>query len=165
MAFADPSTDDFYTAPVKSTKPTGGNDLLTGTDANDKLSGLGGDDTLIGGHGADTLTGGKGADIFKFMIRVDSGPTAINRDIVGDFKHIEGDVIDLSAIDANATLPGKQSFTFIGTAAFSTIDAKGQLRFDSITHILFGDTNADRQHDFSILLSGVKSLVIEDFIL
>jgi hypothetical protein len=165
VSFANPTTDDVYIAPVVSTKPTSGNDRLTGTANNDKLSALAGNDKLIGGLGADTLTGGKGADTFKYTNVKDSGTTAKTRDTITDFKHSEGDKIDLSAIDANDKLSGDQAFTFIGTKAFSKTDATGQLRFDATAHILYGSTNADTTPEFSIQLNGVKSLVVGDFIL
>jgi hypothetical protein len=145
---------------VISTKPSKGNDVLTGTAKNDTLSALAGNDILTGGLGADKLTGGLGADIFKYMSIDDSGTTTKTRDTITDFKHSEGDKIDLSAI----VLPSDQSFTYIGTIAFSN-DATAQLRLDPKTGLLYGSTNADNIPEFSILLSGVKSLVPEDFIL
>ena len=45
------------------------------------------------------------------------------------------------------------------------MDATAQLRLDPKTGILYGSTNADNTPEFSILLSGVKSLVPEDFVL
>ncbi len=151
--------------PIISTKPTMGNDLLTGTIGNDRLNGLAGNDTLIGGLGADSLTGGAGADIFKYTSVQDSGITAKTRDIITDFKHSEGDKIDLSAIDVNSKLAGNQSFTFIGSDAFSKTDATGQLRFDATSHILYGSTNGDNTPEFSIQLNGVSSLSATDFVL
>jgi Ca2+-binding RTX toxin-like protein len=45
-----------------STKPTGGDDLLTGTNGPDTIFGLGGDDVLLGLGGNDLLDGGPGDD-------------------------------------------------------------------------------------------------------
>ena len=45
-----------------STKPTGGDDLLTGTDKADTIFGLGGNDVLLGLAGNDLLDGGEGDD-------------------------------------------------------------------------------------------------------
>ena len=145
---------------VISTKPSKGNDVLTGTAKNDTLSALAGNDILIGGLGADKLTGGLDADIFKYTSIDDSGIAVKTRDTITDFKHSQSDKIDLSAI----ALPNDQSFTYIGTLAFSA-DATAQLRLDPKTGILYGSTNADNTPEFSILLSGVKSLVAEDFVL
>jgi Ca2+-binding RTX toxin-like protein len=150
-----------------------GNDKFTGTKAseylfgysgNDSISGGLGNDTLEGGLGADKLTGGKGPDTFILTSVDDSGITVKTRDTITDFKHSEGDKIDLSAIDADSILPLDQVFKYIGTNPFGA-DATAQLRLDPKTGILYGSTNADNTPEFSILLSGVKSLVPEDFIL
>jgi Ca2+-binding RTX toxin-like protein len=140
------------------------NDILTGTDAADKLNGLAGNDTLIGGLGKDSLTGGVGADVFKFNSINDSSAVPKQADTITDFKHAQGDKIDLSAIDANSALPNDQAFTLISAATFSA-DATGQLRFDAKTSTLYGSTNADAAPEFAIVVSGVKTLVAEDFIL
>jgi hypothetical protein len=44
-------------------------------------------------------------------------------------------------------------------------NAIGQLRFDAKTFTLYGSTNADSKAEFSVVLTGVKSLVVDDFIL
>ena len=145
-----------------STKSSAVHDLLTGTDGANKLNGLAGNDTLIGGLGADTLTGGVGADVFKYTPINDSTPKS--HDFITDFKHVQGDKLDFSAIDANLVLTGNTAFTYIGTGMFSA-DAIGQLRFDAKTFTLYGSTNADSNAEFSVVLTGVKSLVVDDFIL
>jgi hypothetical protein len=72
----------------------------------------------------------------------------------------------LSAIDAKtATLTVNEGFTFIGSQAFSSTDASGQLHFDALTHTLSGSTDADSQAEFSIQLTGISSLSASDFIL
>jgi Ca2+-binding RTX toxin-like protein len=147
-----------------STKGSAVNDILTGIDGADKLSSLAGNDTLIGGLGKDTLTGGVGTDLFKFISLNDSSPLPKQADTITDFNHSQGDKIDLSAIDAKTEVEGDQAFTYIGTIAFST-DATGQLRLDPKTGILYGSTNADVAPEFAILLSGIKNLVPEDFVL
>jgi Ca2+-binding RTX toxin-like protein len=143
---------------------TSKNDVLTGTDGADKLNGLAGNDTLIGGLGKDTLTGGIGADVFKFKLVNDSSTLPKQADTITDFKHAQGDKIDLSAIDANSVLAGNQSFTYIAAKAFIA-DATGQLRFDAKTSTLYGSTNADAAPEFAIVISGVKNLVAADLIL
>ncbi len=126
---------------------------------------MAGNDTLIGGLGVDKLSGGSEADIFKYNSVDDSGITSKTRDTITDFNSAEGDKIDLSAIDANLKLKDDQAFTFIGNKAFSNTDATGQLRFDSVSHILYASTDADNIPEFSILLSGVKSLIVDNLIL
>jgi len=141
-----------------------GNDLLIGTNGSDKINGLAGNDTLVGGLGVDNLTGGLGADIFKFNASNDTGITAKTRDVITDFKHSEGDKIDLSGIDVNyGGQAFDQAFKFIGSKSFS--GAAGEVRFDSKTAILYGNVNNDKVPDFAIQLNGVKSLIVDDFIL
>ncbi|WP_460147384.1 calcium-binding protein [Pseudomonas sp. H2_H03] len=67
-----------------------GDDILFGQGGNDNLSGGAGNDILVGGKGNDTLTGGAGADTFVWL-KGDTGS-----DTVTDFKHGEGDKLDLS---------------------------------------------------------------------
>ena len=141
------------------------NDYIKAWAGNDVVNGNQGSDTLEGGLGADILTGGKDADVFKFNVLKESGTTTSTRDTVTDFKNSEKDIIDLSEIDANSKISGNQNFQFIGNAPFNSKDATGQLRFDPVTHILYASTNADIKPEFSILLTGVESLVIDDFIL
>ena len=83
-------------------------------------------------------------------------------DSITDFKHAQGDKIDLSAIDSNASLAGDQAFSLVST--FSSTDATGQLYFDAKTHILYASTDADSAPEFAITLNGVSSLVAADFI-
>lgn len=135
---------------------------LTGTDENDTLSGSIGNDWIIGNMGVDKMTGGLGADKFSFYNAEESGLTAKTRDIITDFKHSDGDKIDVSEMLTN---PVMHNFSFIGAQAFSKTDATGELRFDAKTHILYGSTDADNKAEFSIQLNGVKSLVADDFVL
>lgn len=65
------------------------------------------------------------------------------------------DTIDLSSLDANTAIAGNQAFTFIDTA-FTHV--AGQLRFDSASHMLFGDVNGNGVADFEIELLGVTTL-------
>jgi Ca2+-binding RTX toxin-like protein len=155
---------------------TAGNDTLYGRKGNDKLYGLASDDQLhgeagndqlyggegndiiVGGAGKDSLSGGAGADTFVFEHFSDSPPRS--RDTITDF--VSGlDVIDLRAIDANAGAAGDQSFSFLGSSAFT--GHAGQLRFAS--GVLYADVNGDRAADFEIALMGVTSLKATDFYL
>ncbi len=134
---------------------------LTGTAENDTIVGSIGNDWIAGLMGVDKMTGGLGADKFTFYNAEETGLTAQTRDIITDFKHSEGDKIDVSLM---LTEPVMHDFSFIGAKAFSKTDATGQLRFDTATHILYGSTDADNKAEFSIQLNGVKSLVADDFI-
>lgn len=91
---------------------------LDGGAGDDAITGGSGADRIIGGAGADRLRGGGGDDAFVFLWM--TGGTLAARDTIFDFgvgTAARGeDVIDLSAIDANATIVGNQAFAFGGTA-------------------------------------------------
>ena len=113
-----------------------GNDVLLGEANGDVLIGGLGDDWLFGGTGIDTLrgnsgfgvlTGGSGTDTFDFNAISDSTATTSGADQIVDF--LQGtDRIDMFDIDADTGQSGNQSFTFIGTGAFT---APGQIRYTS----------------------------------
>ncbi|MBA1244042.1 putative Ig domain-containing protein [Pseudomonas japonica] len=135
--------------------------VIDGGDGDDTLVGGGGDDTLIGGAGTDSLTGGTGADTYLFKALGDLGLGSL-RDVIAGFKTTEGDKLDLTGIDANASTEAKESFTFIGSQAFDSTNAAGQLRFEN--GILYGSVNADASAEFEISLVGVKELHQSDFV-
>jgi Ca2+-binding RTX toxin-like protein len=143
----------------------GGNDVLDGGAGNDYLSGGAGNDILIGGPGTDIMYGGGGADTYVFKAVTDFGPASAP-DQIGDFSSAEGDKIDLSAIDANTLLPGKQGLTWIGTDAFS--GHAGELHYAKVAGgnlMVSGDLNGDKVADFQFLVSGITSLSAGDFLL
>ncbi|MBV7477905.1 calcium-binding protein [Pseudomonas sp. PDM31] len=133
---------------------------LTGGAGNDILTGGAGNDLLIGGTGLDKLYGGAGADKFDFNALNEMGLGAL-RDVIGDFKTIEGDKIDLSTLDANLATAANDAFSFIGSSAFSS-NATGQLRFAG--GILYGSTDADTAAEFEIQVLGVSTLKVTDLI-
>lgn len=134
--------------------------ILTGNGAANTLRGLGGNDLLRGGAGPDVLTGGTGRDLFDFNAPRESGPGALARDVITDFRGT--DRIDLSTIDANAGLAGNQAFTrFIGASA--SFSAPGQLKF--VDGVLFANTDGDAAAEFSVGLTGVASLGLGDLVL
>ncbi|WP_279349994.1 calcium-binding protein [Erythrobacter litoralis] len=159
-----------------------GNDLLDGGEGNDVLvggifsdtliGGIGNDileggyglDTLVGGIGQDLLSGGFGADTFVFAADDSRGGLA-DLDQILDFSQGEGDRIDLSAIDADASLEGAQAFVFVDDAAFSR--TAGELRYsvDGQSTLIEADFDGDGVADFAILLNGSVSLESTDFIL
>lgn len=143
----------------------GGNDVLEGGAGADKLFGGAGKDVLIGGPGKDTLTGGAGADRFVFKTGDFGGKTAAKADVIADFHHAQGDIIDLSGVDADTTTARDQSFAFVGKAAFD--HHAGELRY-AVTGghaVVEGDTNGDGLADFALVLNHVTSLVAADFVL
>ena len=100
------------------------------------------------------VVGGGAADTFVFQPD-DSGVGTGNRDFVADFSKAQNDEINLSEFGG---------LQFIGQAAFS---AAGQVRFTQSggDTIVSGDVNGDGVADFSILLTGAKTLVAGDFVL
>ena len=138
---------------------SGGNDRFTGGSGNDILSGGAGRDRIQGDGGADMLTGGAGADRFIFLRVSDIVKSGDTSEKITDFSRSQGDIIDLSAIDANTRSGGNQAFDFIGGQRFSG-DA-GELRFKN--GILQGDVNGDRRADFSLHVEDVGRLFASDF--
>jgi Ca2+-binding RTX toxin-like protein len=140
-------------------------DVLRGEAGGDFLFGGAGDDVLDGGRGADRLDGGAGADRFVFAATADSTPRAGAADRITDFSAPQGDLIDLSAIDADTGRRGDQPFRLIGDRPFS--GAAGELRAvqrgDDTR--LTGDTDGDGRADLLILLSGAPVLSAADVLL
>ena len=138
-------------------------DALNGGLGSDKLNGGDGVDSLLGGVDSDSLTGGLNADTFVYLTLDDSTVAAAGRDIVQDFSHAEGDLIDVSAIDADTVTAGNQAFTFIGAVAFS--GTAGELRsvVTGSSSIVSGDVNGDAVADFAILVKGITPLQASDF--
>lgn len=142
-----------------------GKDSLEGGSGNDTLSGGAGADKLYGGTGRDTLIGGSGADTFIYRSVAESTVKSTGRDTINDFSVSSGDVISLSAIDANSKVSGNQSFTFISNDAFS--DTAGELRYfqSGASTYVQADTNGDGSADLSVRLLGTLTLTQDDFIL
>ncbi|PWR22985.1 hypothetical protein DKG74_10260 [Zavarzinia aquatilis] len=140
-----------------------GADFLVGGGGDDILRGGRGDDSLLGGGGADRLAGSSGLDRFIYTSTADSGMTAATRDLVTDFG--TGDLIVLTAIDADSTTMANDAFVFIGTDAFGNV--AGQLRqFDDGTDTFIeGDVNGDGMADFQVQLAGNLMLAATDFLL
>ena len=137
-----------------------GNDLLTGGGGEDRLNGGGGNDVLTGGAGADVLTGGFGADVFVFRLVSDSAPGSEDRitDLLSnDFA--EGDIVDLSQIDADTGTAGDQAFRMIYSATFT--GTAGELRFAN--NVIEGDVNGDGVGDLRIRVNALPNLAPSDF--
>jgi len=104
--------------------------------------------------------------VFATTAEAGNGAT---RDVITDVEGTGvagGDVIDVSAIDANTAAAGNQAFTFLGTAAFT---APGQLRYfqDTINNltIIEGNVTGPTGADFQIALAGLRTPVAGDFTL
>lgn len=96
-----------------------GSDLLIGGLGNDTVRGQDGNDILQAGPGADVRIGGKGNDTFNFnqggldgsVDKLRSGDGGKAFDGAGAAN---GDIFDVSGIDANQTQGGDQAFKFGG---------------------------------------------------
>jgi len=77
-------------------------ELLVGHGGEDTLSGGVGNDRLEGDAGADHLSGGTGHDVFVYKNLTDSYTNEASHtqhlDVLSDFKTVEGDLIDVSAL-------------------------------------------------------------------
>ena len=143
-----------------------GNDAantLIGGAGNDTLKGNGGADVLIGGAGYDGLCGGAGADRFVFGGLSDSTVDAKGRDAILDFSHADGDLLDLSKMDANGADAGDGTFklmaAFDGTHGALIVAAQGS------QWLVQGDVNGDKIADFAILVTSSSALVAADFVM
>jgi len=125
---------------------------IIGSAFGDTLTGSAAANRFTGGAGKDTQTGGAGNDRFVYMAIGDSVAGA-NADRITDLA--AGDILDLSAIDANANTAGtNEAFTKVG--AFSGTAGQFTLAFSggANTTILLADVNGDSVADFSILFTG-----------
>jgi serralysin len=136
-----------------------GSDTLLGGAGRDNLAGGSSDDIIAGGLGRDVITGGAGHDIFRF-IRVADSRNGHAQDTIVDFDG-RYDRIDLSAIDADRTASGAQTFSWLGGRGFS--GEGGELRFAG--GVLIADVDGDRDADLVIRLTGVRALALDDFLL
>ena len=140
-----------------------GHDRLWGGPGLDNLYGGSGNDILNGGAHGDYLNGGYGADIFRFT-QTDVFRQGRFADFIEDFFPAEGDLIDVSRIDAIRG-GGDDAFRFIGDNAFT--GRAGQLRYeiDGDSTYVEIDTDGDAVYDYYIELNGQIDLVSSDFIL
>lgn len=139
-----------------------GRDVLLGGDGADKLFGDKGADRFIGGNGRDTLYAGVdlSKDVFVYKTKNDSRVGAKYRDKIVQFDPGE-DYIDLTAIDANTRLAGKQQLNFSEGPAGNSI-----WLVDKGTDVLVrGDVTGDGRPDFEILVTSVENLLHWDFFL
>ncbi|QOR38456.1 hypothetical protein HNO52_07990 [Billgrantia diversa] len=139
--------------------PTVEDDGHIGAESDDALLGTAASDTLYGGLGSDSLTGNEGGDRFVYLSTFES--TAFDSDIILDFDRAEGDLVDLSGIDADLATEGEQAFAWVGNAAFS--GTAGELRSEGGR--VQGDVNGDGVVDLQIDVLGIDSVRAEDFML
>lgn len=167
----------------------GGGDELIGGGGSDQLFGDNGNDALTGGQGKDQLTGGQGADTFvfggfafagyvfneetqlfeEFFLPADSGDAQKDADRIMDFSSKQGDIIDLSGIDAIAVssemgVPD-DAFTWLGTGAFTGAGGEARYQIRNGNTFVLLDIGGDLGGEMVIRLDGEHVLTASDFIL
>ena len=114
------------------------------------------------------MTGGAGNDKFVLNTLNESGLGVANNDLITDFEddgEAAGDLINLSALDANAGVAGNQAFSSIGKAAFR---AAGLVRYSQAggeTIIQVNTNGKTTTIEFELHLFGDHTLTAGDFIL
>lgn len=107
--------------------------------------------------------GGSGVDLFRFDSAGQAG-LGKTRDVIVGFDATM-DVIDLSGIDANRSAAGNNAFKAL-LSGKHTFTKAGQLRYDSKTGILSGNTDKDVAAEFEIALKNKPvALDLRDFLL
>ncbi|POZ52178.1 M10 family metallopeptidase C-terminal domain-containing protein [Methylovulum psychrotolerans] len=133
---------------------------MTGSDYGyESIYGTRYNDTINSKGGPDTLRGGLGQDCFVFEGNFGS-------DTISDFSKTQNDILDFSRIDANSSIAGDQSFSFIGTSAFTT--AGGQIRYvnSNISNTTYVQLNTDNDvaAEYQVELVGKIGLTATDIL-
>jgi Ca2+-binding RTX toxin-like protein len=128
-----------------------GSNILSGLAGVDTINGADGDDVIAGGTGNDLLRGGLGAD--RFVVFQESvGGSALETDQIYDFSAAEGDVLDLSFIDAK-TGGADDAFTYVG-ATFGKHAGEMTMSFAGGVTTVKLDVNGDGRADYQVKING-----------
>lgn len=127
-----------------------GDDTVKGGHLSDTLGGGLGADRIIGGLGQDVLYGQGDADTFVFLNAGDSRRGAA--DVIKDLE--AADHIDLSHIDANANVDGRQHF--VKVSAFTGAAGQLTVSYDAGHNqtVVLGDTDGDGKAEFELRIDG-----------
>ena len=136
-------------------------DIHESTHSHDVLHGGNGNDILVAGRGYDEMSGDLDADIFRYH---SIGDASGRVDRITDFSQLDGDKIDLSQIDADATTAANDAFVFRGTASFTH---PGEISYHvrGLTTYVSLNTDFDARAEAVIALDGAYHLTAHDFIL
>jgi len=126
----------------------GGNNVLDGRAGADIINGGDGNDRIVGGTGDDFLRGGLGADVFAVA---HAFPAGLETDQISDFNAADGDIVDLSGIDAVAG-GADDAFTLVG--AFSSQAGQMTLSVGGGITTLRLDVNGDGTADYQMRING-----------
>jgi Ca2+-binding RTX toxin-like protein len=151
--------------------------VIVGHDGQNTLGGGLGRDTLIGHGDLDIMTGNDNGDTFVWTSTDETGVAGQEADVVMDFNRADGDLLDVSQIDADATdgafefvgivdVTAGGSFTAPGQIGYFTADTDGNGVADQ-TYILLNtevDAGIDYQ-DATIHLVGGQTVDASWFVL
>ena len=130
--------------------------------SHDVLEGGNGNDILVAGRGYDEMRGDLDADTFRYRSIADASGRV---DHITDFDQLDGDRIDLSQIDANATTAANDAFVFRGTAASFTHPGEITYHVRGDTTYISLNTDSDARPEAVIALDWAYHLTAHDFIL
>ena len=119
-----------------------------------------GSDVITASDAVNVMEGGTGNDTFRFLSTVGA-----DGDTILDFQ--PGDRLDLSAIDADASQAGNQSFTLANGGSFTTagqLTVTYETRADGEYTIVKGNVDAATDAEFQINLKGSHNLTANSFI-
>lgn len=172
--YDDFSSGGYFTNMLSENDSIYGNryaDNLSAGRGNDAVYGYAGNDTIVGGAGKDSIAGGGGNDRFIFEASSESSAGATTADKITDFVR-GSDKINLSTIDAFTSSGANDTFIWKGTSAFNST-SKGEVRYEKFNNtgtsndytMVWIDTDADKDVEMAIRLTGLYSLSDSDFIL
>jgi Ca2+-binding RTX toxin-like protein len=142
-------------------------DMIFGNSDGNRLEGGAGNDTISGGAGADVIVGGLGADIMQAGL-LGSAHSDFAQDTfifnsvaeIGKGKHHDkifdfevgfgGDIVDLTAIDANSHRHGNQDFKDIFADHFHHKAGELRVVINGAVARIEGDVNGDGKADFQL---------------
>ena len=141
-----------------------GNDTVWGGSGNATIYAQSGKDTIYAGTGRTIMVAGTAKDVFVFSPGHTGGLTATTADVIQHFRAGKGDLVDLSAFDAD--LPaGVAHLSFIGTTAFD--NHPGEVRYEPLGNgeAVYADINGDGVADMMLVMTKITSLTAGNFIL
>jgi serralysin len=123
------------------------------------------ENNIVAGLGREYLFGGAGKNIFTYLTPTGTA-TDSSSSVITNFDPAK-DVINLSSIDADLSAAGVQSFTFIGTDAFTSSGAEVRYQQNTTTDTttiqvaMAGDSSSD----LTITINGLLTLTSDNFAL
>jgi Ca2+-binding RTX toxin-like protein len=137
-----------------------GADTVRAGAGDDRLDGGADNDLLVGGRGRDVLSGGGGGDVFDYDDIADAPAGRTVCDVIVDFSHAEGDVIDLADISPD-------TLSYVGGHRFHA-DGEGEVRVREIAggqQWIQVDADGDGTSDLEIIVKSGGVVDQTDFVL